>query len=236
MQVVVTMPDTADLYYTIDGTTPTTASTKVAGTNGKDTIILTKSATVKALAVKTGRINAAVVSQAYALTAPAPYFSRHDTSIVGPFYVKINDTLDTNVTIRYTTNGVAPTATTGTALAKRGDSIQVTQITTIMAGAFRTGVTASPVVTIHDTVQANTVDSTSFVVATDTTKYTVTLTPKTPGQTIRYITGATPADPTASTGTVYTGPFLMDRTFKVKAITTGLGLKISDVKTYGTGS
>jgi len=240
IKIIINSSDTSDLYYTFNGVAPTTtvSSTnfKASPANGKDTIKIGKSDTIKVMAVKTGRLNSPVVTQGFLLTAPAPYFSMGDTAIVGAFYLKINDTLDTNVTIRYTTNGTTPTATTGTALAKRGDSIQITAITTIKAIATRAGVITSPVVTVYDTVQANTVDSTSFVVATDTTKYTVTLTPKTVGQTIRYITGATPADPTASTGTVYTGPFLMDRTFKVKAIATGTGLKPSEVKTYGMGS
>ena len=66
----VTLADTttgAIVYYTIDGTTPTTASTQYAGA-----IPVTTSETIKAIAAATGYINSAVASATYTLNLPPP--------------------------------------------------------------------------------------------------------------------------------------------------------------------
>ena len=66
----VTISDTtpnATIYYTTDGTTPTTASTAYSGA-----ITVSQSETLQAIAVATGYLTSTVASAAYTITAPPP--------------------------------------------------------------------------------------------------------------------------------------------------------------------
>ena len=54
----------ATIYYTLDGTTPTTSSTEYTGA-----IELTAAKTIKAIAVKTGLVNSDVMTAAYTISA-----------------------------------------------------------------------------------------------------------------------------------------------------------------------
>jgi len=239
INVILTSPDTSDLYYTFNGSAPTTTESstnfKASLVVTKDTIKIGKSDTIKVMAVKTGRLNSPVVTQGFLLTAPAPHFNKHDTTRIGSFYVKIADTLDPAVTIRYTTNGTTPTLTNGTVLGAHGDSVLVDKIMQIKAVAYRTGVIISPVATHTDTVQADSiiVDTLAWTPNADTSSWTFTLTVPA-GQTIRYIIGADPADPTSGTGTAYTAgaTITLPVAQKIKVISTGTSLKTSKVKTY----
>jgi hypothetical protein len=240
INVILTSPDTSDLYYTFNGSAPTTTESstnfKASLVVTKDTIKIGKSDTIKVMAVKTGRLNSPVVTQGFLLTAPAPHFNKNDTTRIGSFYVQIADTLDPAVTIRYTTNGTTPTLTNGTVLGAHGDSVLVDKIMQIKAVAYRTGVIISPVVTRTDTVQADsiTVDTLDWTPDVDTSNWTFTLPAVPAGQTIRYIVGASPADPTSSTGTLYTAgaTITLPVAQKIKVIAVGTSLKTSKVKTY----
>jgi hypothetical protein len=57
----------AAIYYTTNGTTPTQSSTLYSGA-----ITLSSSATIKAIAVKTGYNSSTIASAAFTITAPLP--------------------------------------------------------------------------------------------------------------------------------------------------------------------
>jgi len=92
--------DGATIYYTIDGSDPTTSSTEY-------TAPLTENisgVTIKAIAVKDGMINSAIGSGSVTLSCATPVFTRNGNSLTisCPFPA-------TGVTIYYTKNGGEPT-------------------------------------------------------------------------------------------------------------------------------
>lgn len=92
----------ADIYYTIDGTTPTEASTLYNPDKG---IVLYDEYTIKAIAVKDGWLNSDVMSATFTITkAPAPKVSIDDNGVV-----TITSTLS-DAQIYYTTDGSHPTS------------------------------------------------------------------------------------------------------------------------------
>ena len=99
----------ATIYYTINGTTPTTSSTPYAGP-----IAVSSTETLEAIAVKTGDTNSAVTSAAYTITSSPPTVSTPTFSPTGGAYtsaqsVTISDATS-GATVYYTTDGTTPTA------------------------------------------------------------------------------------------------------------------------------
>ena len=105
----VTISDTtsgANIYYTTNGTTPTTASTTYSSA-----ITVSSTETVKALATHSGYSNSAVGSAAYTISLPVvatPTFSPAGGDYSSSQTVTISDTTS-GATIYYTTNGSTPT-------------------------------------------------------------------------------------------------------------------------------
>ena len=91
------------IYYTTNGTTPTTSSTKYTGA-----ISVSTTETLKALATATGDTNSAVASAAYTIVVPTPTFSPAAGSYGSSQTVTISDS-NSAATIYYTTNGSTPT-------------------------------------------------------------------------------------------------------------------------------
>jgi hypothetical protein len=96
IEQAITFTDTTpgvDFYYTLDGSTPTTASTKVSGTAP---VILTASATVNVIAVAGGLSSSPVASAVYTLAAPTapsvnfPSLSQSMPSIPGISFLYTN--------------------------------------------------------------------------------------------------------------------------------------------------
>jgi hypothetical protein len=108
------------IYYTLDGSTPTTASTlytgaiTVSGTNTGIglTAITNGPEAVNAIAVETGYTNSAVASATYLIAnnAPSPVFSPPGSTFQTTQVVTITDTLP-NATVYYSTDGSMPTTT-----------------------------------------------------------------------------------------------------------------------------
>ena len=97
----------ATVYYTTNGTTPTTSSTQYTGP-----ITVSSTETLKAIAVATGDTNSAVASAAYTITSlptvSTPTFSPAAGSYSTAQSVTISDGTS-GATIYYTTDGTTPT-------------------------------------------------------------------------------------------------------------------------------
>ena len=115
----------ATIYYTTDGSTPTTSSTEY-------TVPLTENISgviIKAIAVKEGRITSAVVSNAVTLQCATPVIARSGNdgfTISCPFPIS-------GVTIYYTTDGTNPT--TSSSSISSGGTVSCTLPVTVNAMA-----------------------------------------------------------------------------------------------------
>jgi hypothetical protein len=218
----VTISDTtagATIYYTTDGSTPTTASTKYTAA-----IAVSASQTVKAIATATGFANSAVGSAAYVIQSAAatPTFSPAAGTYASAQTVTISDTT-AGATIYYTTDGSTPT----TSSTKYTAAISVATTTTIKALAAATGFNNSAVASATYTIQPPAATPTfSPAAGTYSSAQTVTIGDTTAGATIYYTTdGSTPT--TASTK--YTAAITVSASQTVKAIATATGFSTSAI-------
>ena len=205
----------AVIYYTTNGTTPTTASTKYTAA-----ITVSASETIEAIAVATGYSNSPVASAKYAIEAAAPVFSPVAGTYATAQKVTITDATKGAV-IYYTTNGTTPT----TASTKYTAAITVSASETIEAIAVATGYSNSLVATAKYAIEAA-APVFSPVAGTYATAQKVTITDATKGAVIYYTTnGTTPT--TASTK--YTAAITVSATETVKAIAGAAGYSNSGV-------
>ena len=122
----------AMIYYTTNGTTPTTSSTKYTGP-----LNVSMTQTIKAIALATGYGNSAVATAAYTIgtpTAATPTFSPAGGTYSSPQSVVISDTTP-GVTIYYTTDGTTPSKSSP----QYKGAITVSTTETIKALAAETG-------------------------------------------------------------------------------------------------
>jgi hypothetical protein len=125
------------IYYTVNGTTPTTASTVYSGP-----ISVTATETIKAIAVASGYPQSAVITATYTLTLPAA------TTPIPTQTVTIAEAT-ANATVYYTTNGSVPT----TASTKYTGPITFTSSAVLKFIAVAPSHTQSAVRTVTVTVQ-----------------------------------------------------------------------------------
>ncbi len=146
----------ADIYYTTDNTTPTTASTPYSGA-----ITLNETTTVKAIAVKSGMTNSSVSTADFTKNViiqavEAPTFTPNGGSFDSTQNVEIaSATVDAD--IYYTTDNTTPT----TASTPYSGAITLNETTTLKAIAVKTGMANSSVSTVDFTKSA--ASSTSLV-------------------------------------------------------------------------
>lgn len=134
----------ASIYYTTDGTTPTTASTLYIGP-----ITVATSQTIMAIATAVGSATSPVGSAAYLITLPAatPTFGPAAGTYNATQKVAISDTT-TGAVIHYTLDGSTPTASSPTYTAP----LTFTATTTINAIATAAGYVNSAVGTATYTI------------------------------------------------------------------------------------
>ena len=203
----------ATIYYTTNGTTPTTSSTVYTGP-----ITVSSTETLEAIAVATGDTNSGVASAAYTITATVamPAFSLGSGTYSTAQSVAISDATS-GATIYYTTNGTTPT----TSSARYTGPITVSSTETLQAMAAATADTNSAVASATYTIIA-TVATPTFSPGggTYSTAQSVTISDATSGATIYYTTNGT--TPTTSS-TQYTGPITVNSTETLQAIAAATG-------------
>jgi hypothetical protein len=134
--------NTSTIYYTTDGTAPTTASSSAVGTKS---LAITSSTTLKAFVANTANVSSAVQTEVYSFS-PAPAIS---ISPVGGEFTTgntVNVVLNANVntsTIYYTTDGTAPTTASSSAVGTK--SLAITSSTTLKAFVANTANVSSAV-------------------------------------------------------------------------------------------
>jgi hypothetical protein len=205
---ITTNDNTATIYYTTDGSTPTASSTVYTGA-----FDVTTTTTVKAIAIDPVGNESSVDSETYTLDNTAPTVDVDPASKT--FNDKVSVTITTNdntATIYYTTDGSTPTASS-----------------TVYTGAFDvTTTTTVKAIAIDPVGNESTVDSETYVL--DGSAPLVDITPETTQfyESIEVTIGSTDDEsviyfttdgstPTASS-TIYTGPFDVTTTTTVKAI------------------
>ncbi|MCU0244707.1 MAG: chitobiase/beta-hexosaminidase C-terminal domain-containing protein, partial [Acidobacteria bacterium] len=201
----------ASIRYTTDGSTPTAT----AGTLYTAPVHIAANTVLRAAAFGTDLTTSIVAWGQYvigpAVTAPA--FAPPPGAYEGPQDIVLTS-LTAGASIRYTTDGSEPSETVGTLYAA---PVRLLATRTLKALAFRAGWDASPVTsglyTISTLVAApvfapppGTYDEAQEVAITTTTA----------GASIRYTTDGTA--PTASLGTVYTGPVAIAETLTLRAV------------------
>jgi hypothetical protein len=210
------------IYYTTNGSTPTTSSTVYSGP-----ITVSATETLQAIAAATGYTNSPVATAAYTIAAtalPAPAFSPAPGTYTSPQSVTISDS-QAGTTFYYTTNGTTPT--TSSTLYTGPITVSVTE--TIEAIAVEAGYTNSPMSSMLYSI-APMLPAPTFSLAAGTyaTSQTVTIGDATAGATIYYTTnGSTPT----TSSTVYSGPITVSATETLQAIAVATGYPNSAVTT-----
>ena len=224
----VTISDTtagAVIYYTTNGTTPTTASTVYTGP-----VNVGATKTLKAIATATGFSSSAVGSAAYTINLPAatPTFSPAAGSYASAQTVTISDTT-AGAVIYYTTNGTTPTTASSSVYS---GPITVSKTQTVKAIAAAPGFSNSAVASAAYTISALTPPPTISVPSgTYNSMPVVTLSDSAAGATIYWTSNGT--KPTTSS-TVYTDPITISsaKTLQAIAVAPGLGTSTVASATY----
>jgi hypothetical protein len=217
---IVTITDgtpNAVIYYTTDGTAPTTASSVYGGP-----ITVNSTATIQAVAQASGDLLSAVASAAYTIQAPVvtavPVLSPAGGSYAAPTVVTITDATSAAI-IYYTTNGSTPT----TASPVYNGPITLNASATVKAVAQAPGDTLSGVAgASYNLTTANPVIS--FTGGNYVAPGSVTITDATPGAVIYYTTDGT--SPTTAS-TPYSGPITLNASARVKAVAQAPGDRLS---------
>jgi hypothetical protein len=211
----------ATIYYTINGTAPTTSSAVYSSA-----IAVSANTTLEAMAVASGFTQSAVASAAYVIQTGAtatPTFSPGAGTYSAAQSVAISDSTPGAV-IYYTTNGTAPT----TASAVYSSAIAVSANTTLEALAVAPGFTQSAVASAAYVIQTGTTATPTFSPAagTYTAAQSVAISDTTPGAVIYYTTNGT--TPTTSSA-VYSSAIAVSANTTLEALAVAPGFTQSAV-------
>lgn len=147
----VTITDTtpgAVVYYTTDGSVPSTGSTKYSGP-----ITVSGTETINAIAVASGYTSSSIATAAYNIslpTAATPSFSVSPGTYNSAQTVSISDTTP-GAAIYFTTDGTAPTA----ASTRYSGPLTVASTQVVKAFAIATGYATSPIASAAYTISTN---------------------------------------------------------------------------------
>lgn len=209
----------ATIYYTVNGTTPTTSSTKYTAP-----ITVGTNETINAIATAPGFSASAVASATYTMAAPAatPTFSI-PAGMYGPAQNVVLSDATTGAVIYYTTDGTTPTASSN----KYTYQISVSQTETLKAIAIAPNYSVSAVGNASYVIGTPAATPTFSVAAGSySTSVTVALADSSPGSTIYYTTnGNTPT----TLSNKYTAPIYVIKTQTLKAIAVANGYVTSAV-------
>jgi hypothetical protein len=199
----------AAIYYTTDGSTPTTSSTLYS-----TPLTVSTTETINAIAVATGLSNSTVASALFTINLPAatPTFSVPAGTYTTSQTVTLSDST-TGAMIYYTTDGSTPTAKS----TPYSGAISVSATETINAIAVASGFSNSTVATAAYTINLPSAATPTFSVAAGTyvTVQTVSLSDATTGAAIYYTTdGSTPT----AKSTLYSGAITVAVSATINAI------------------
>ncbi|WP_263360177.1 chitobiase/beta-hexosaminidase C-terminal domain-containing protein [Acidicapsa ligni] len=210
----------ATIYYTTNGTTPTTSSTVYS-----TPVTVSSTETLQAIATSTGNSTSAVASAAYTISVAAtatPTFSPAAGTYVSAQTVSIADST-TGAAIYYTTNGTMPT----TSSTLYSAPIMVSTTETLNAIAVATGHSNSTIGSAAYTITTTTATPTfSPAAGTYASAQTVSIADSTTGAAIYYTTNGTM--PTTSS-TLYSAPIMVSTTETLNAIAVATGHSNSTV-------
>ena len=212
----------AVIYYTTDGSTPTTSSSKYSAP-----VTVSAGGTLKAMAVASGYTNSSVAIAKYTTgtALPAPTFTPAAGTYATAQSVSIADSVS-GTTIYYTTDGSQPTTSSSVYLGP----IPVNASQTVQAIAVETGYVNSPVGSASYTITMPTAETPTFSPGGGnyTSPQTVAIADNTPGAVIYYTTNGT--TPTTSSA-VYSGPITVSTSETLEAIASASGYTQSAVAT-----
>ena len=152
-----------NMYYTTNGSTPTTSSTKYSSSSP---IAVSSSETIKAIATSYGYSTSPVASAPYTITSVAatPVITPSSGAYPSTQFVIINEP-SLNATVYYTlTSGTTGTTPTTSSNVYTGGAITVSKTETLEAFAVVTGYTSSPVATATYTLPAIAASTTALTV------------------------------------------------------------------------
>jgi hypothetical protein len=212
----------AAIYYTTNGTTPTTASTLYSGP-----ITVSASETIEAIATATGDLNSSAATAVYVINLPVaatPTFSPVAGTYTFAQKVTLADTTS-GAAIYYTTDGSTPSSSS----TLYSGAIAVSATETINAIAVANGYSNSTVGSALFTINLPAATPTFSVAAgTYTSVQSVAISDTTTGAQIYYTTNGT--TPTTSS-TLYSGPISVGATETIEAAAIATGYSISPTAT-----
>jgi len=206
----------AAIYYTTNGTTPTTSSAVYS-----TPIIVSASETLNAIAAASGYTNSAIGTAAYVINLPTPQAATPAFTPVAGTYTSVQtvtiSTTTPSATIYYTTNGTAPS----TSSPMYSGPITVSASETVEAIATASGDTTSAVgpaiyvINLPLPTSGPATPTFSPRAGTYSGTQTVTISDVTPGVTIYYTTnGTTPT----TLSNAYSGPITVSSSETLQAI------------------
>lgn len=222
--VTVTLSDTtngATIYYTIDGSKPTTNSAVYSSSNP---ITVSSTAAIQAIAVASGYTTSAVATAGYVIetSASTPTFSLASGTYTTTQTVTLVDALP-GATIYYCVTTTTCTPTTSSP--QYSGAIAVSNTETINAIAVVTGYLSSTEASAtYSITPAAAAPIFSVGTGTYSTVQTVTLSDTTPNATIYYTTNGTAA---ATSSTVYMGSITVSSSQTINAVAIASGYSVS---------